>query len=208
MINQFLLAVAAPVATALVGLFVVWLQEWRRGRDAFSQRTNARQEATELVTFYEKWIQTQKLVCSPEEYEAARQVVQDRLDRLAATLPEPEEVDPRPAFSLRQLLLLYHPASRAAWVAHVAFYVMFVLALLATFGSLMPEDDGTFAHWTEIVGASVIVVVLTLVLRTVAVAVDERDHRRYLAELRAKAPAPANAPAPPKRIGVPAAPRI
>lgn len=208
MFDQFVLNIAAPMATALLGLVVVWLQEWRRGRDAFAQRNNARAEATELVTFYEKWIQAQKVVCDPEEFETVRQVAQDRLDRLAATLPEPEEVDPRPTFSLRRVLLLYRPASTGAWAAHVGFYFMFVLALLSTFGNLMPNDDGTFAHWTEIVGASVVVIVLTIVLRTVAVALDERDHRRYLAALRAQSPAPTRAPLPPRRVGMRAPPRV
>jgi hypothetical protein len=186
--NTLVLTIVGPVITALIGLVVVWLQDWRRGRDAYSQRAHARTEATELATFYEKWIKTQQLVATPEEYEAARQVVQDRLDRLAATLPEPEEVDPSPSFSLRQVLLLYRPASRGGWIAHVAFYAMFALTLLATIGSFMPDPDGTFAHWTEIVGVHLVLIIPLLVLRTVAVAVDARDRRRYLAGLRAQAP--------------------
>jgi hypothetical protein len=198
--NPFLLAVIGPCVTALLGLLVVWLQEWRRNRDTFTQRSHARMEATELLTFYEKWLQTQKLVATPEEYEAARQVVQDRLDRLAATLPEPEEVDPSPTFSLRRVLLLYRPASRAGWVAHGAFYAWSVLTLLATVGSIMPNEDGTFAHWTEIVGVNAFLIVSLLILRTVAVAVDERDRRHYVAEIKANAPTPAHA-----RAGAPMA---
>jgi hypothetical protein len=191
-VNPLLLAAIGPFLTALLGLFVVWLQEWRRSRDTYTQRAHARIEATELLAFYEKWIQTQKLVATLEEYEAARQVVQDRIDRLAAALPEPEEVDASPAFSLRRVFLLYRPESPAGWVAHVAFYAWFALTLLAAVGSLMPNPDGTFAHWTEIVGVQVVLIVPLLILRTVAVAVDERDHRRYVAEIKAQAPAPAH----------------
>lgn len=186
--NPLILTVVGPVVTALVGLVVVWLQDWRRERDAYTQRAHARQEATELVAFYEKWIKTQQLVASPEDYEAAREVVQDRLDRLAAAMPEPEEVDPSPSFSMRRALLLYRPASTGGWVAHVAFYTLFVLTVMGTFGLLMPEEDGSFLHWTEIVGPSAAFVLFTLVLRSVAVGVDERDRRRYLAALRAQAP--------------------
>ena len=188
MSSPLLLAIAGPAVTALLGLVVVWLQDWRRERDAFTQRTNARKEATELVAFYEKWIQTQQLVASPEEYEAARRVVQDRLDRLAAILPEPEEVDASPSFSIRRALLLYRPASRGAWAAHLAFYFLFAIAVLSTLGNLMPDEDGSFEHWTVIVGSSVAVVTFAVILRAVAVAVDERDRRRYLAGLRAQAP--------------------
>ena len=63
-----LLPIVVTLLTALIGATGVLLQEWRQKRDDRYRRSRTRTEATEMIAFIEKWIATQKLASSEEEF--------------------------------------------------------------------------------------------------------------------------------------------
>ena len=126
------LPIVATLLTAAIGAAGVLLQEWRQRRDDRYRQRRARSEASEMVSFIDKWIAAQQLSCSPEEFEQARQTARLQLERVYSALMKEQEAK-KPAeestFSQR-LLLLYKPASLGGWILHLLFYLLVIVTLL------------------------------------------------------------------------------
>jgi hypothetical protein len=133
-----LVAVIGPVATTLIGIVGLSLNEWRQHRDRERRRRVAVRQAGEDVAFIRLWFQAYELVSSPEVREEARRRVENDLDRAYAVFIEtpPVTLQERSAFS-RALpwLLLLGPLERPlAKVLRVVYYVAWAVALIVAIG--------------------------------------------------------------------------
>lgn len=196
-----LLPIIASVLTATLGAAGVLLQEWRQQRDERHRRSQARAEAAEMVEFVERWLKTQQLACSPEDFERAKQTARVQLERIYASLlvkHEPKRHVEERSF-VQRALLLYKPQSTGAWVLHFAFYALgsliLLIQVLLSMGALMEVQ----AH-PEMLRENVIILIFfylfslapVLGIRAWAAAVD----RRRLTHQTDGAHAPIASPAP------------
>lgn len=181
-----LLPLIATLLTAALGAAGVLLQEWRQRRDDRYRQNRARTEASEMVSFVEKWIAAQKLACSPEEFEQAKQTARLQLERVYSSLLNVQEAK-KPVEDnsfLQRLLLLYKPASLGAWGLHLLFYFLVIIVLLwvALSVSLLRESRGDLTPSSLVIEivmlfiVSLILLVPTLAIRAWAIAV----HRKHL----------------------------
>lgn len=187
-----LLTAFATLLTAILGGGGVFLQEWRQRRDERHQRRQARTEATEMVSFVEKWIATQQLACSQEEFEQVKMSAHRQLDRLYKSLLDMQEakrhVEER-SF-IQRALLLYKPASFRGWVLHLIFYLLGAIILLwgvcSTFLLLDPPAAGMPANASLNIIVFVVILyylflfVPTLAIRAWALRVDRRHHKQQI----------------------------
>lgn len=124
--------IVATLLTAALGAAGVLLQEWRQKRDDRHQRKQVRDEASEMVSFIEKWIQTQQLTCLPEEFEQVKQMAHQQLERIYYSLLNMQEVKKQveERSFIQRALLLYKPASFSGWVLHLVFYMLGLMIML------------------------------------------------------------------------------
>jgi len=163
------------------------LQEWRQKRDDRYRRSRIRAEATEMIAFIEKWIATQKLACTDEEFGKVKQTAHQQLERIYSSVVDAEEkkrpMDEHSFF--RRLLLLYRATSPGARVLHYIFYllVVFDLMLVGFLAALIPAlQKGPDAIPLPV--AIVVVLILSMVLfvpalaiRAWAVALDKKNRK-------------------------------
>ena len=181
------LPIVATLLTAAIGAAGVLLQEWRQRRDERYRQNRARTEASEMVSFIDKWVAAQKLACSPEEFEQAKQTARLQLERVYSALVKEQEAK-KPVEEntfLQRLLLLYKPASLGGWVLHFLFY-LFVIVTLLWISISVPlitefrNDLDAPSPATVIVFmliSSVVWLAPALAIRAWAVAVDRRQRK-------------------------------
>jgi positive regulator of sigma E activity len=186
-----LLTAFATLLTAILGGGGVFL-EWRQRRDERHQRRQARTEATEMVSFVEKWIATQQLACSPEEFEQVKMSAHRQLDRLYNSLLDMQEAKKQveERSFIQRALLLYKPASVRGWVLHIIFYglgaIMLLLAVSTFFLLLdpeaagIPEDVPPNALVLGLMFYYLVLFVPALAIRGWARRVDRRHHKQQI----------------------------
>jgi len=183
MSSETLFRLLGPVITA-IGIGV---QELRQSRDAYGHRKLARAEATEMVAFIEKWIQTQQLICLPEEFEAVKRKAQPQLEGVYANLTRVNEARlgtvTRPLF--RRIFLLYKPASVGGWILHIVFYLLVLLVAMGSLGVLSDED---LSAWPELVGVFGFYFVVLLIVRAWAVYIEKKHHPPTASEIGSAGP--------------------
>lgn len=183
-----LVPILGPVIAAILGSIGLLLKERRQSSDTRYRRTQARIEATEMVSFIDKWIQAQQLACSPKEFEQAKQMARQQLEQIYSALSQIEQVrlptKERPF--LQRLLLLYRPAGVLGWVLHLIFYllVIFYLLLLPDFtaGVITDMTSGEEAVplWFSIVFTIIVNLILlipVLGVRALARSVDVKQRK-------------------------------
>jgi hypothetical protein len=155
----------------------IGVQELRQSRDAYGRRKLARAEATEMVAFIEKWIQTQQLTCLPEEFEAVKRRAQLQLECVYATLTKVNEAKlravARPLF--QRIFLLYKPQGVGGWITHIAFYLLLFLLAMGSVGALSEEEPTT---WFDKIAVFGFYFVVLLIVRAVAVHIDTKRHQQ------------------------------
>lgn len=127
---------AGPLITAFVGSLGIWLEDWRRNRDLEHKRQQALQTATNTVTFLERWVKTQELLCTPEEMVEIRRIAQRQLNDVSFMLwqTSARAANKPGRTSLRRALLLYRADSISGWIARGLFYTWLVLLFFYSFG--------------------------------------------------------------------------
>lgn len=183
-----LVPILGPVIAAILGSIGLLLKERRQSSDTRYRRTQARVEATEMVTFIDKWIQAQQLACSPKEFEQAKQMARQQLERIYSALSQVEQVrlptKERPF--LQRLLLLYRPAGVLGWVLHLIFYLLVIFYLLLlpdlTAGVItdMTRAEEAVPLWFSIVFTIIFNLILLLPVlgvRAWARSVDVKQHK-------------------------------
>jgi len=186
MLKDFVFPLAATILTAVLGAAGVLLQEWRQKRDDHHRRRQERAEASEMVEFVQKWIQTQQLACSPEEFQQVKQTARQQLESVYNSLVKVQEAkraEEHHSFFTRALLL-YKPPNFGGLVLHVIFYaLMFALVLCVLFTITMffdPLNKPNDLPRAELIGGMSIINVILLVpalsIRAWAVSIDRR-HR-------------------------------
>jgi hypothetical protein len=166
----------APLIAPFMAAGGVLTQELVRARGQHNKRQQARNEAAEMMAFLEKWIKTQELACSPEEFEQVKQIARQQLYDIHATLArlqktQSQEAETRPL--LQRALLLYRPAGFSGWVARTIIYSILIIV---GFFSI-----GIFADFkTEDIGAAIAfyIVCLIVILPLHAWAVSDDKHRQ------------------------------
>jgi hypothetical protein len=134
-----------PLLTPAVAGGGVWIQGLLRKRDDRNRGKLARDEMVEMIDLLDKWMRTQEMACSPEEFQEVKKAAHQRLDDMYLTLNKLQEsqtkhttetprplVKPRPV--VRRIFLLYLPGGFGGWMARVIFYVLILWAVFYTIG--------------------------------------------------------------------------
>ncbi|MDQ1593264.1 MAG: hypothetical protein QOG71_3891 [Pyrinomonadaceae bacterium] len=177
--------------TAALGGAGVLLQEWRQKRDDRHRRKQARIEATEMISFIEKWVQTQQLTCSAEDFEDVKKKARQKLERVYYSLIKVDEAK-RPVEErsfLQRALLLYKPSSFGALVLHLIFYMLGTILLLWEIIGvaliIVPvEAKGQLTTMSETIFGLIVVNLLciapALAVRAWAVVIDKKHRKSQL----------------------------
>jgi hypothetical protein len=136
MASDLIALVAGPLVTAFIGSVGIWLEDWRRDRDLEHKRQQALQTATNTVTFLERWVKTQELICTPDEMADIRRIAQRQMNDVSFMLwqTSARAAEKRGRTSLRQALLLYRPESIAGWIARIMFYLWLIMLFFYSVG--------------------------------------------------------------------------
>ncbi len=168
-LNQLLTQLLAPLITTILGALGIWIQEWRQARDQRYQRKQMRDEVEETISFFQKWVQAQQTLCSPQEFEQVKANARIELDKAYQRLLEIHE--PRTQLQVypmfQRALLLYRPTRLLGWIAHALFYLLFAFFLFLCVGLVDPSNQPV-----EIVVWSVLFFLPVLIARAWAVEVD------------------------------------
>ena len=187
MLKDVVLPLVATVLTAVLGAAGVLLQEWRQKRDDHHRRRQERVEASEMIEFVQKWIQTQQLACSPEELVQVKQTARQQLEGIYNSLVKVQEAkrpDEHHSFFSRALLL-YKPPGFGALLLHVIFYTLMIVLMLSVLFTVTLSFDplnkpGDLPR-AELIGGMTIVYVILLIpalsVRAWAISIDRR-HRK------------------------------
>jgi len=141
------LPILATLFTAIFGAGGVLLRDWLQKRDNQHQRKEARLEAAELISVIEKWIATQQLICSPEEFEQVKLSARKKLDRVYSALVNSQNTRKSERHSfIRRAFLFYRPVSVRGWILHAIFYVLATLILLWAITSIFTILDPRVAE--------------------------------------------------------------
>jgi hypothetical protein len=192
-IIEKLVPVVITLLTAAIGAAGVLVQEWRQKRDDNHQRKRARAEASEMVSLIEKWIQTQQLACSEEEFAQVKQTARQQLEHVYSSMLTMQEVkEPVEERSfIQRALLLYRPVSFGAWVLHLMFYGLGAMILLLGFFTALliiapntnQNSDNNLTPGGWVVMLSILYLLLflpALGIRAWAIVIDKR-HRKHQA---------------------------
>jgi hypothetical protein len=184
-----LIPLLAPILATVLGALGIFLQDWWRKRDDRFRRKQARTEAIETVTFIEKWIKTQELTCSAEEFAQAKLAAHQQLEKLYASLMYVQQIKPAPTQErsfIRRALLLYSPPTIGALFIHMFFYFWIGVFLLWTFGlGWAAVTDKTAPKGTLVVITIIglILLIPLFPLRAWAIWLGNRRRRELIAEI-------------------------
>ena len=184
MSKELILRLIGPLVTALG----ISLQELRRSRNEYARRKMARDEATEMVAFIEKWVQAQQLTCASEEFEAVKQIARLQLQQVYALLMNAQQTKAPPKRPLlRRVFLLYQPASLGGWISHIIFYLLIVVLGMFSLGVFTDEKDPEITR-ADIIAIYVFYLFITFAVRAWAVHIETR---RELKSSQSAPPGPA-----------------
>jgi hypothetical protein len=130
-----------PLVTPAVAAGGIWVQGLLQARDDRYRGKLARDEAVEMIELLEKWMKTQEMACSPEEFQQVKRVARQRLDDMYLALEgvheksQPQHTETRPP--LQRLFLLYPPAGFSGWMAAAIFYALIILGGMFSIGVLL-----------------------------------------------------------------------
>ena len=142
------LTLVTPILTAVVGIVVLVIGDWRERRTQAGRRKVAFEDANRQVAFAAEWWNASKLVAdhSPDAEQRAATRAQAWLDEASALIAEshPPPVDEKPAITLRRLLLAFPMQRRAARVLRGVFYFclgLVVFQVSSAIGAALGRSD-------------------------------------------------------------------
>jgi hypothetical protein len=142
------LTFATPILTALLGIVVLVIGDWRERRTQAGRRKVAFEDASRQVAFAAEWWNASKLVAdhSPDAEQRAATRAQAWLDEASALIAEshPPPVDEKPDITLRRLLLAFPMQRRAARVLRGVFYFclgLVVFQVSSAMGAALGRSD-------------------------------------------------------------------
>jgi len=168
------LTLVTPILTAVLGIVVLVIGDWRERRTRAGRRKVAFEDASRQVAFAEEWWNASKLVAdhSPDAEQHAATRAQAWLDEASALIAEskPPPIDEKPAITLRRLLLAFPMQRRAARVLRGVFYFclgLVVFQVASAMGSAFgrPETLGIPNYFSGglIYGDLIAICVMTVV---------------------------------------------
>ena len=185
------LTLVTPILTAVVGIVVLVIGDWRERRTQAGRRKVAFEDANRQVAFAAEWWNASKLVAdhSPDAEQRAATRAQAWLDEASALIAEshPPPVDEKPAITLRRLLLAFPMQRRAARVLRGVFYFclgLVVFQVSSAIGAALGRSDtlGVPNYFSEglIYGdliAICVLMVVAMAFRFSALHVENQDLR-------------------------------
>ena len=177
--TELLVNIAAPVLTALFGIFGLWFQDWREDRSLETRRRQVISEANEHVCFLKEWLAL-GVLSSEENAVSPKAKVRGELDRIynsvASLSLAAEQPGMTAVLTLRRALLLDLNTSRViARILRFVYYIAIAwsLFLLGTtqLYSLRPGESRLSAVSTGIFVIAIIGILPLLVLRSLALRV-------------------------------------
>ena len=151
--EQIVVAAIGPIVTALLAALGFWLRERRLTRNSQRAYQQALDDANAQTTFIHGWLDTQKQLASPEEYEQARARALADLQQAYVRVEQTRETVNRQGERVtirrigRRLLLLDSMHTTTSRLLGSLYYLSLVwLMVSASVGALLlfiPLDDVT-----------------------------------------------------------------
>ncbi len=137
-----ILATIMGALTGLLGLIpplLTFIYGRKEKRGIFSAKKREIELAQNRVAFLNTWIETKKLVCTEEELQETKQLMEKELTllftNLSKTLSELElVVKPLGRNWFRKLFLIYRPHMASGWLFHILFYLFLGLSSFTLIG--------------------------------------------------------------------------
>ena len=203
--NEFAVQyLVAPFIAATLGFLTLWLQEWRRQRNAESRHQRLLESSAQQSRFFSEWFKVQEGLGLPEpELTRYREEIQQELRTIyaevqAGCVRQVERKDePSPLVvtfqRLGRSLRFPRPTGWKLWGLAVLYYVGIAWLLLLLFGApfvivdTATKDGAGEASW-EVLGLAIDLAVVSILLVGIRRFADRIRSRRSLRPVVATTP--------------------
>jgi len=201
-IEVALIALLAPIVTALVGAVGILIRDLYNRRSAMGRRKYTMDDATRQVTFAAEWWKAKQALGTTPDDQAARAMAESWLEEATSLVSEALRPPrrPEPDFSVtRRILLLYSFQRWTARIVRLAYYWLLANVAFAVVVALTIMSDPDM-KLGEKVFASILELVFTgslaLGVRAWAVRIEDRATKQRISTQRSVPTGALTAPQP------------